>query len=116
LVQQDRFYLIRDGFNRSNNEPTLYTKVNQHGQILIVFLYVDDMIYTGDFLVNQFKYAMKKEFEMTDLGLMKFFLGIEVNQYEHGIFICQTKYAFDLLKIFRMKNCKETPTPCSNRN
>jgi hypothetical protein len=54
---------------------------------------------------------MKKEFETTNLGLMNFFLGIDINQWKHGIFISQTKYAFDLLRIFRMKNCKEAPTP-----
>lgn len=45
-------YMIKNGFCRSNIEPTLYTKVNEHGQILIVFLYVDDMIYTGDFKLD----------------------------------------------------------------
>jgi hypothetical protein len=54
---------------------------------------------------------MKIEFEMTDLGMMKYFLGIEVNQFEDGIFICQTKYAKDILKRFRMVNCKPVVTP-----
>eukprot|EP01018_Ginkgo_biloba_P013725 Gb_24397 [translate_table: standard] len=54
---------------------------------------------------------MKKEFEMTDLGLMKYFLGIEVSQTNDGIFICQTKYASDVLKRFKMLNCKSTSTP-----
>ena len=45
---------------------------------MIVFLYVDDMIFTGDLELDEFKAAMMKEFEMTDLGLMKLFLGIEV--------------------------------------
>jgi len=58
--------------------PTLYTKVNDHGQILIAFIYVDDMIFTSDFELDEFKATMMKEFEMTDLGLMKYFLGIEV--------------------------------------
>ena len=48
---------------------------------------------------------------MEDLGLMKYFLSIEVEQYEKWIFICQNKYARDLLKIFRMENCKPVPTP-----
>jgi hypothetical protein len=42
-------YMINNGFNRSSNEPTLYTKVNKQGQILIVCLYVDDMIFTRNF-------------------------------------------------------------------
>lgn len=47
---------------------------------------------------------MLKEFEMTDLKLMKYFLGIEVEQSKKGIFSCQNKYAIDLLKIFRIEN------------
>jgi len=71
-------YMIKNGFCRSNIEPTLYTKVTEHGQILIVCLYVDDMIYTSDFEFYEFKAAMMKEFEMTDIGLMKYFLLIVV--------------------------------------
>eukprot|EP00253_Pinus_taeda_P028374 PITA_28374 len=103
-------YMIKNGFCKSNIEPTLYTKVNEHGHILIVFIFVDDMTLTGDFDIDEFKAAMMKEFEMTDLGLMKYFLGIEVDQSEKGIFICQNKYSKDLLKIFRMENCKHVPT------
>jgi hypothetical protein len=104
-------YLINNGFNRSSNEPTLYTKSNQEGKILIVCLYVDDMIYTGNLMLEEFKAAMKTKFEMTDLGLMKYFLGIEVDQSSHGIFVCQQKYATDILKRFRMDKCKPTETP-----
>ena len=48
---------------------------------------------------------------MNDLGLMKFFMGIQVQQFESGIFISQSKYANIVLKIFNMSNCKATPTP-----
>jgi len=95
--------MIKNGSCRSNIEPTLYTKVNEHGKILIVFLYVDDMIYTGDLELDEFKAVMVKEFEMTDLHLMKYFLGIELDKFEKGIFICKNKYARALLKIFRME-------------
>ena len=54
---------------------------------------------------------MKTEFEMIDLGMMKYFLGIEVIQYKDGIFICQSKYGKDVLKRFRMLNCKPIVTP-----
>ena len=56
---------------------------------------------------------MKNEFEMTDLGLMKYFLGLEVTQTDQGIFICQHKYATDILQRFRMDKCKPTETPIS---
>jgi len=58
---------------------------------------------------------MKHEFEMTDLGLMMYFLGIKVNQSNSRIFISQTKYAVDVLKGFRMINCKAIPTPIPTR-
>ena len=69
-------YLIENGFHRSESEPNLYTKVDEQGKMLIVFLYVDDLIFTGDFGIKDFKIVMESEFEMTNLGLMKFFLGI----------------------------------------
>jgi hypothetical protein len=110
-------YLIKSGFSRSQNEPTLYIKRDQHGKILIVCLYVDDMIYTGNLELTNFKHAMQSEFEMTDLGIMKYFLGIEVNQSTKGIFVCQQKYAADIIKRFRMEGCNpvETPIPLGTK-
>ena len=52
-------YLINNGFNRSNNEPTLYVKTEQ-GKILMVCLYVDDMICTGNLMLEDFRTVMKK--------------------------------------------------------
>ena len=64
----------------------------------MVCLYVNEMIYTGNLILEDFRTVMKKEFEMTDLGLMKYFLGLEVTQTDKGIFICQHKYATDILQ------------------
>ena len=82
-------------------------------EILVVALYVDDLIFMGNNqrLVEEFKTEMKKEFEMTDLGLMKFFLGLEVKQVSSGIFISQGAYAKDILKRFGMDNCNPVATP-----
>jgi hypothetical protein len=93
-------YLIKSGFSRSQNELTLYTKTNQHDKILIVCLYVNDMIYTGNLELTNFKHAMQSEFEMKDLGIMKYFLGIEVDQLTKSLFFCQKKYAIDIIKRF----------------
>ena len=68
------------------------------------------MIFTENFSIELFKSTMKKEFEMTNLGLMKYLFGIEVSQRDDEIFICQTKYANDVLKRFKMLNCKPTST------
>jgi hypothetical protein len=104
-------YLTQNGFQRSENEPTLYIKSNQQGNVLIVCLYVDDLIFTGDFGIEEFKTVMKDEFEITYLGLMRYFLGIEVHRSKTGIFISQSKYAHEMLKRFNMVNSKEAPTP-----
>jgi hypothetical protein len=103
-------YLIKSGFSRSQNEPTLYTKIDQQGKIMIVCLYVDDMIYTGNIELTSFKHAMQYEFEMRDLGIMKYFLGIEVDQSTKGIFVCQQKYAANIIKIFCMEDYNPTKT------
>ena len=71
--------VTENGFHRSESEPTLYTKVNDHGKMLIVFLYVDDLIFTGEFGIADFKAVMESEFEMTGLGLMKFFWALKFN-------------------------------------
>ncbi|KAL0292315.1 UNVERIFIED_CONTAM: hypothetical protein Sangu_3255100 [Sesamum angustifolium] len=89
------------GFRRSLSEPTLYIKSQ------------DDLIYTGnnEKMIQDFKEDMMKTFKMSDLGLMHFFLGIEINQEKEGIFICQRKYTETLLKKFKMESCKTVTTP-----
>ena len=101
---------MENGFKRSTSEPTLYTKINEQGQILIVCLYVDDLIFTSNLSIDMFKTTMKREFEMTNLGLMKYFLGIEVTQNDKGIFACQSKDAKDILKRFRLIICSPVST------
>ncbi|CAL1369879.1 unnamed protein product [Linum trigynum] len=78
----------------------------------MVCLYVDDLIYTGtsQHMIEEFTSAMIKEFEMTDLGLMKYFLGIQVKQSPGEIFISQEKYTEDMLKRFHMTTCKQIST------
>lgn len=97
-------HFIREGFKRSESEHTLFVKEEKQGQILIVSLYVDDLIFTGNCerLMNDFKESMKKKFDMTDLGKMRYFLGVEVLQREEGIYICQRKFAKEVLERFEM--------------
>lgn len=72
-----------------------------------------DLIITGnnEAMIADFKKHMKQEFEMTDLGLMNFFHGLEVKQTNEGIFITQRKYAEAILKKFKMDKCKFMSTP-----
>ena len=62
-------------------------------------------------MVDEFKKTMAQEFEMTDIGLMTYYLGIEVKQTKEGIFISQEGYAKEILKRFGMENCKPIGTP-----
>jgi hypothetical protein len=104
-------YLLKDGFSRRKKEPSLYIKVNRQGNILILFLYVEDMIYIGNMMLDAFRSSMKNEFEMKYLGLMKYFLLIQVEQYDHGLFIIQQKYVAEVLKKIKMEKCKPVDTP-----
>ena len=69
-------------------------------KVLIVSVYVDDLILTrdGKDMMSDFKSSMMRVFDKTDLGSMRFFLGIEVLQKPDGIFIRQRKYAMEVLK------------------
>ncbi|KAJ3676856.1 hypothetical protein LUZ60_002580 [Juncus effusus] len=93
-------------------EHALYVKM-QNGDILLVTLYVDDLICTGNnhHIIDDFKKAMAREFEMTDLGLMSYFLGLEVKQSNDGIFISQEVYAKEILRRFKMEDCNPINTP-----
>ncbi|XP_076901612.1 uncharacterized protein LOC143556071 [Bidens hawaiensis] len=86
------WYFSEQGYKRSQNEPTLYVKKTQSG-IIYVCLYVDDIICTSshDELIQEFKESMKQAFEMTDMGHLKLFLGLEVKQTKEGIFLHQQK-------------------------
>ena len=68
---------------------------------------MDDLIFTGndEDMFKSFKESMKKEFDMSDLGRMKYFLGVEVVQNSDGIFICQRKYAKEVLERFCIEIC-----------
>ena len=72
--------------------------------IVIIFLHVDDLLVIRNSLKNlsKFKELMKKEFEMSDLGKLSYFLGMEFQMLKQGIVLDQRKYAKEILKRFRM--------------
>ncbi|KAG6471756.1 hypothetical protein ZIOFF_069202 [Zingiber officinale] len=98
-------------------EHTLYVKSSSAGDILIVCLYVDDLIYTrnNQKMMADFRVVMIRQFEMMDLGLMSFFLGIEVTQSDRGIFISKRKYTGDILKKFKKDSANSIMTPAEER-
>jgi hypothetical protein len=86
-------YFLKEGFQKCPYEHTFFIKIEDGGKMLIVCLYVDDLIYTGNntTMFGSFKKSMMAEFEMSDLGMMHYFLGIEVVQSSARIFISQKK-------------------------
>jgi hypothetical protein len=95
------------------HEHTLFVKQGDRNRILIVSIYVDDLIYTGNDgkLMGEFMKSMKEKFAMTDLGRLKYFLGIEVIQCDQGIFVHQHKYSCEILKRFGMEQCNKVCSP-----
>ncbi|PRQ54239.1 putative RNA-directed DNA polymerase [Rosa chinensis] len=106
-------YFIKEGFEKCHCEHTLFVKTEDGGNILIVSLYVYDLIFTSnnEDMFVKFKQSMMKEFAMTDLGKMKYFLGVEVIQNEQGIFINQKKYANEVLARFGMIDSNSVKNP-----
>lgn len=82
-------------FRRSKTEATLYVKGVDRNNQLVVSIYVDNLLVTGGDLkmLMQFKQHIVAEFEMSDLGKMTYFIGIEVKQLDDEIFLFQKKYA-----------------------
>ena len=104
-------YLRGLGFSKSIADPNLYIKVVQN-QPLILVVYVDDLFLTGDeHLIDECKRELASEFEMKDLGLLHYFLGLEVQQKTSEIFLSQGKYVRDILSKFGMTDCKPMVTP-----
>ena len=76
-------------------------------------LYIDGLIYVSNnkAMLNDFKKSIMNEFDMTNLGLTHYFLGIEVLQYAIGVFISKRKYALEILDRFMMKNYNSVSIP-----
>ncbi|EOY09250.1 Uncharacterized protein TCM_024658 [Theobroma cacao] len=106
-------YLRSNKFFRSESEPTLYVKSSLGKIQLIVSVYVDDLLIIGSNKTDlkSFKNKMKSEFDMSELGEMSYFLGLEIQQRSEFICLHQKKYARKLLKRFKMEGCKPMSTP-----
>ena len=94
------------GFSKSKIDPNFSYKVVEDEPIILL-LYVDDLFLTGnEKQIMEIKKKLAEEFEMKDLGLIHYFLGLEVWQSSEGIFLNQGKYAVEILKRFNMLECK----------
>ena len=97
-------------------EHAVYRRGNKNSFLLVV-VYVDDLVISGPNVsdINQFKMEMKKKFSMSDLGLLSYYLGIEVRQGTEGITLSQSAYAKKILESTGMLNCNTAATSMEAR-
>jgi len=105
-------YLVTSGFQTSNADFSLYVKKTDHG-IVVIVIYVDDLIITGNNDVDIFdlKKLLKQKFEMKDLGELRYFLSIEGIQSPKGIWLLQRQYALNKLSEYGMTGYKPISIP-----
>ena len=107
-------FLLDNGYIRGNLDTTLFVKRKKQ-DLLLVQIYVDDIIFgaTNKSLCEEFAKIMQGEFEMSMMGELTFFLGLQIKQEDNGIYTSQTKYVKDLLTRFSMDQAKEIGTSMS---
>ncbi|GJS29787.1 putative ribonuclease H-like domain-containing protein [Tanacetum coccineum] len=105
-------YLLENGFRRGTIDKTLFIKRDK-GDILLVQVYVDDIIFgsTKKSLCVEFEQMMHKRFQMSSIGELTLFLGLQVKQKDDGIFISQDKHVANILKKFDFSSVKTASTP-----
>jgi hypothetical protein len=104
-------FFLRLGFKHCEHDHNLYV-LHTNGNILIVVLYVDDLVIIGNKidLILRLKKQLTESFDMTNIGTLYYFLGLQVLPLRDGFFISQFKYVMDLLTFFKMVDCKPCDT------
>ncbi|GJT97014.1 putative ribonuclease H-like domain-containing protein, partial [Tanacetum coccineum] len=110
-------YLLDNGFQRGKINNTLFIKRDK-SNILLVKVYVDDIIFgsTRKKMCTEFEKMMHKKFQMSSMGELTFFLGLQVKQKEDGVFISQDKYVNEILNKFYFSDVKTASTPMEADN
>nr|GEU97619.1 copia protein [Tanacetum cinerariifolium] len=105
-------FLLKHHYRRGTIDKTLFLKKDSR-HIILVQVYVDDIIFgsTNKAWCDKFEVLMKGEFEMSAIGMLTFFLGLQVKQLPDGIFISQDKYVTNMLKKFDMESVRTATTP-----
>ncbi|GJY44433.1 putative ribonuclease H-like domain-containing protein, partial [Tanacetum coccineum] len=105
-------FLMENGFRRGTIDKTLFIK-KKKSDIMLVQVYVDDIIFgsTKKSMCTEFEDCMHKRFQMSSMGELTFFLGLQVKQQPDGIFISQDKYVADILKKFDFWSIRTATTP-----
>ncbi|KAF5815624.1 putative RNA-directed DNA polymerase [Helianthus annuus] len=104
--------LLNVGFVQSVCDHSLYT-LSKNSVFIILLVYVDDIVITGNnnVEIEKVKQMLSDTFHIKDLGILKYFLGIEVLYGEHGLCLSQRKYCLELLSEFGYLGCKPVSTP-----
>ncbi|KAJ9548567.1 hypothetical protein OSB04_021110 [Centaurea solstitialis] len=107
-------YLLGFGYKKGTVDPTLFLR-RSGNHLTVVQIYVDDIIFasTNPESCTEFEQIMKSRFQMSMMGELTFFLGLQVRQTPQGIFINQSKYTLDILKRFDFTGPKSASTPMS---
>ncbi|GKC75555.1 putative ribonuclease H-like domain-containing protein [Tanacetum coccineum] len=105
-------FLLKSGYRRGTIDNTLFIKKDKN-DIMLVQVYVDDIIFGSikKSWCDEFEALMKSRFQMSSMGELTFFLGLQVKQKEEGIFISQDKYVVEILKKFDFASMKTASTP-----
>ncbi|GJW75164.1 putative ribonuclease H-like domain-containing protein [Tanacetum coccineum] len=105
-------FLLKNGFRRGTIDKTLFIKKNK-SDIMLFQVYVYDIIFgsTKKSMCTEFEEVMHKRFQMSSMGELTFFLGLQVKQQPDGIFISQDKYVADILKKFDFLSIRTATTP-----
>ncbi|GJT89251.1 putative ribonuclease H-like domain-containing protein [Tanacetum coccineum] len=106
----------KQGYKRGTIDKTLFIKKDKK-DIMLVQVYVDDIIFgsTRKSWCDEFEALMKGRFQMSSMGELIFFLGLQVKQKTDGIFISQDKYVADMLKKFDLASVKTAITPMETK-
>ncbi|RVX11419.1 Retrovirus-related Pol polyprotein from transposon TNT 1-94 [Vitis vinifera] len=109
--------VLKLGYKQGQADHTLFVKKSHAGKLAILIVYVDDIILSGNDMgeLQNLKKYLSEEFEVKDLGNLKYFLGMEVARSRKGIVVSQRKYILDLLKETGMLGCKPIDTPMDSQ-
>jgi len=107
-------YLVSHGFTRGKADQTLFI-TREDDELIVAQVYVNDIIFesTKDELAHSFSKLMQAEFEMSMIGELNHFLGLQICQQKSGIFLSQSKYAKNHVKKFSLKFASSVRTPLS---
>nr|GEV13085.1 hypothetical protein [Tanacetum cinerariifolium] len=110
-------YLLKNGFQKGTIDQTLFIR-RQRGDFILVQVYMDDIIFgsSNPQLCREFEVLMHEKFQMSTIGELNFFLGLQVLQKKDDIFLSQDKYVGDILKKFGYSDVRSSNTPIDKEN